>query len=182
MVRLPDVAAHDSFLFLCVVFLSPHQPKVVTAMDEAELARQMEKAEMENAEIGGTTPSEPAHASRDYGTDAFLLFCFRSVAHRRRRRFRNGGRGQRGRKRRRRRRRGRQKGRRRMKKYVLDSWKPCCIGHWTLRWFHYTERKRVDSVLSWNLHPSLTWKEARKNPFLPSESEVDGFKRYAKHD
>jgi len=28
-------------------------PKVVTAMDEAELARQMEKAELENAEIGG---------------------------------------------------------------------------------------------------------------------------------
>nr|CAG4638592.1 EOG090X09RW [Cyclestheria hislopi] len=28
-------------------------PKVVTAMDEAELARQMEKAEMENAEIAG---------------------------------------------------------------------------------------------------------------------------------
>jgi len=35
------------------VFQVQMAPKVVTAMDEAELARQMEKAELENAEIGG---------------------------------------------------------------------------------------------------------------------------------
>jgi len=35
------------------VFQIQMAPKVVTAMDEAELARQMEKAELENAEIGG---------------------------------------------------------------------------------------------------------------------------------
>jgi len=34
-------------------FLSGLQPKVVTATDEAELARQMEKAEAENAEVAG---------------------------------------------------------------------------------------------------------------------------------
>lgn len=34
------------------------QPKVVTATDEAELARQMEKAELENAEVAGDDDEE----------------------------------------------------------------------------------------------------------------------------
>jgi translation initiation factor 2 subunit 1 len=34
------------------------QPKVVTATDEAELARQMEKAEQENAEVAGDDNEE----------------------------------------------------------------------------------------------------------------------------
>jgi translation initiation factor 2 subunit 1 len=33
-------------------------PKVVTAMDEADLARQLEKAEMENAEVSGDDDDE----------------------------------------------------------------------------------------------------------------------------
>lgn len=34
------------------------QPKVVTATDEAELARQMERAEAENAEVAGDSAEE----------------------------------------------------------------------------------------------------------------------------
>lgn len=34
------------------------QPKVVTATDEAELARQMERAEFENAEVAGDDDDE----------------------------------------------------------------------------------------------------------------------------
>lgn len=34
------------------------QPKVVTATDEAELARQMERAELENAEVAGDDDEE----------------------------------------------------------------------------------------------------------------------------
>ena len=34
------------------------QPKVVTAVDEAELARKLERAEMENAEISGDEDSD----------------------------------------------------------------------------------------------------------------------------
>lgn len=34
------------------------QPKVVTATDEADLARQMEKAEAENAEVAGDDDEE----------------------------------------------------------------------------------------------------------------------------
>lgn len=34
------------------------QPKVVTANDEAELARQMERAEAENAEVAGDDDEE----------------------------------------------------------------------------------------------------------------------------
>ena len=34
------------------------QPKVVTATDEAELARKMEKAELENAEVAGDDDEE----------------------------------------------------------------------------------------------------------------------------
>lgn len=34
------------------------QPKVVTATDEAELARQMERAEAENAEVAGDDDEE----------------------------------------------------------------------------------------------------------------------------
>lgn len=34
------------------------QPKVVTALDEAELARQMERAEAENAEVAGDSDQE----------------------------------------------------------------------------------------------------------------------------
>lgn len=34
------------------------QPKVVTAVDEADLARRMERAEMENAEVSGDEGSD----------------------------------------------------------------------------------------------------------------------------
>jgi translation initiation factor 2 subunit 1 len=34
------------------------QPKVVTAVDEADLARRMERAEMENAEVSGDEDSD----------------------------------------------------------------------------------------------------------------------------
>jgi translation initiation factor 2 subunit 1 len=34
-------------------FINNFQPKVVTAIDEADLARRMERAEMENAEVSG---------------------------------------------------------------------------------------------------------------------------------
>ncbi len=37
---------------------SPQQPKVVTATDEADLARRMERAEAENAEIDGDEDEE----------------------------------------------------------------------------------------------------------------------------
>jgi len=37
---------------------SKFQPKVVTALDEAELARQMEKAELENFEVDGDDDDE----------------------------------------------------------------------------------------------------------------------------
>merc|ERR1712071_300226 len=43
----------ESIVQLGGVFQIQMAPKVVTAMDEAKLARQMEKAELENAEIGG---------------------------------------------------------------------------------------------------------------------------------
>lgn len=39
-------------------FSSAAQPKVVTATDEAELARQMERAEIENAEVDGDDDEE----------------------------------------------------------------------------------------------------------------------------
>lgn len=41
-----------------MIFLSSFQPKVVTATDEADLARRMERAEQENAEIGGDSDDE----------------------------------------------------------------------------------------------------------------------------
>ncbi|PNF39959.1 hypothetical protein B7P43_G15952 [Cryptotermes secundus] len=40
------------------VFAIQMAPKVVTATDEAELARQMEKAEQENAEVAGDDDEE----------------------------------------------------------------------------------------------------------------------------
>ncbi|CAG2064398.1 unnamed protein product, partial [Timema podura] len=50
-------------LHLLICSPSPHvlvlmQPKVVTATDEAELARQMERAEAENAEVAGDDDEE----------------------------------------------------------------------------------------------------------------------------
>lgn len=45
-----------SFLFFFLRFY--RQPKVVTATDEAELARQMERAELENAEVAGDDDEE----------------------------------------------------------------------------------------------------------------------------
>lgn len=41
------------------------QPKVVTATDEAELARQMEKAEVENAEVAGDDDEEEEEEEED---------------------------------------------------------------------------------------------------------------------
>lgn len=40
------------------LFSSPLQPKVVTDLDEAELARQLDKLEMENAEVSGDSDME----------------------------------------------------------------------------------------------------------------------------
>lgn len=41
------------------------QPKVVTATDEAELARQMERAEAENAEVAGDDDEEEDEQNGD---------------------------------------------------------------------------------------------------------------------
>lgn len=56
------------------MFLLQLQPKVVTAVDEAELVRQMERAEAENAEVAGDSGEEeeegmgaPAELSGDEG-------------------------------------------------------------------------------------------------------------------
>lgn len=50
--------------FLC------YQPKVVTATDEAELARQMERAELENAEVAGDDDEEEVEGMEgDFNTD-----------------------------------------------------------------------------------------------------------------
>lgn len=46
---LSELKLFCNFYFYCFL----HQPKVVTATDEAELARQMERAEAENAEVAG---------------------------------------------------------------------------------------------------------------------------------
>lgn len=39
-------------------YINIFQPKVVTASDEADLVRQMEKAELENAEVAGDDDEE----------------------------------------------------------------------------------------------------------------------------
>ncbi|XP_071447784.1 eukaryotic translation initiation factor 2 subunit 1 [Hetaerina americana] len=49
------------------VFQIQMAPKVVTATDEAELARQMERAEAENAEVAGDDDEEEAEFSGDVG-------------------------------------------------------------------------------------------------------------------
>lgn len=52
--------------FKLFVFHSFHQPKVVTATDEAELARQMERAELENAEVAGDDDEEEVEGMGDF--------------------------------------------------------------------------------------------------------------------
>lgn len=44
------------------------QPKVVTATDEAELARQMERAEAENAEVAGDDDEEEEDEGMTYNS------------------------------------------------------------------------------------------------------------------
>lgn len=46
------------FKLILIFFLYYLQPKVVTATDEADLARRMERAEAENAEIDGDEDEE----------------------------------------------------------------------------------------------------------------------------
>lgn len=46
------------------------QPKVVTATDEAELARQMERAEAENAEVAGDDDEEEENEEGDAEVEA----------------------------------------------------------------------------------------------------------------
>lgn len=47
-----------TFLYAASKNILFFQPKVVTATDEAELARQMERAELENAEVAGDDDEE----------------------------------------------------------------------------------------------------------------------------
>lgn len=47
-------------------FFLQYQPKVVTATDEAELARQMERAELENAEVAGDDEEEVEGMEGDF--------------------------------------------------------------------------------------------------------------------
>ncbi|KOX70175.1 Eukaryotic translation initiation factor 2 subunit 1 [Melipona quadrifasciata] len=51
-------AIQDKITSLGGVFNVQMAPKVVTATDEAELARQMERAELENAEVAGDDDEE----------------------------------------------------------------------------------------------------------------------------
>lgn len=44
--------------FIFIFFVFNQQPKVVTATDEADLARRMERAEAENAEVDGDEEDE----------------------------------------------------------------------------------------------------------------------------
>jgi len=44
-------------------------PKVVTALDEAELARMLERAELDNAEVGGDDDAEDAEEGTENGKD-----------------------------------------------------------------------------------------------------------------
>lgn len=46
------------FRMFVMMFLYILQPKVVTAMDEADLVRRMERAEIENAEVAGDDEEE----------------------------------------------------------------------------------------------------------------------------
>lgn len=46
------------------------QPKVVTASDEADLVRQMEKAELENAEVAGDDDEEDEEGMQNGDVDA----------------------------------------------------------------------------------------------------------------
>lgn len=52
---LDNIHLNIAQLFECIYF---KQPKVVTAIDEADLARRMERAEAENAEIDGDEDEE----------------------------------------------------------------------------------------------------------------------------
>lgn len=45
------------------------QPKVVTASDEADLVRQMEKAELENAEVAGDDDEEDEEGMQNGDVD-----------------------------------------------------------------------------------------------------------------
>lgn len=58
------LAYYDKETILYV--LSQYQPKVVTATDEAELARQMERAELENAEVAGDDEEEVEGMEGDF--------------------------------------------------------------------------------------------------------------------
>lgn len=58
-VKKTSESIHSELFKSCFnVFMLFMQPKVVTATDEAELARQMEKAEQENAEVAGDDDEE----------------------------------------------------------------------------------------------------------------------------
>lgn len=46
------------------------QPKVVTAIDEADLARRMERAEMENAEVSGDEDESENEEGMKFDGDA----------------------------------------------------------------------------------------------------------------
>lgn len=48
------------------VFQIQMAPKVVTATDEADLAKQMERAEMENTEVAGDDDDEEDEEGQDY--------------------------------------------------------------------------------------------------------------------
>lgn len=50
---LSKISWYVFFYRKCINFIYIFQPKVVTATDEAELVKQMERAELENAEVAG---------------------------------------------------------------------------------------------------------------------------------
>lgn len=56
-VKFIIIYSYYNIYFITTIF-NNLQPKVVTATDEAELARQMERAELENAEVAGDDDEE----------------------------------------------------------------------------------------------------------------------------
>nr|CAG4645666.1 EOG090X09RW [Lynceus sp. MCZ IZ 141354] len=59
----------DTINALGGVFKVQMEPKVVTAMDDAELARQMERAELENTEVGGDDDEEESTGDENEKSD-----------------------------------------------------------------------------------------------------------------